>query len=418
MGPGMIVKAMVPRHFSIIACGITQVLVDLEVLWNMERNNTPLHTFFHTYLGVSLVVLIAIPLGKTLSTSIRRIWNFVGKYVSSFDMKVPEQTTWTATILGASIGAYSHILFDSFYHLDIEPFQPWSDANPCKGLIDPSNMEIAFNLLFIIGLLWFIIGEILRKRTSRVALICLLAGIVGQTGCSNPSKPTVETTVNQNAVWCRNWFEMRLLSLQKEGESAIAVYGRKTDNPKRITEKWTTGFVVQWPDDHGSASYTADSINQDGVSLSYTMTFDHRSFGKNLKTKDSGTFRLSWSVTEFLRYEGVQPTLTVSLLPSSKATPEEITRVGDTAKRVFNQLCAIKSEVWPEPAAIKELADVWHVEFQAKDRVLSVNGKQTTVKTEAWQGMRIPLMKPDLTCALLGDPIKKPEAKKVPKTPR
>ncbi len=58
MGPGMIAKAMVPRHFSIIAFGITQVLVDLEVLWNMERNNTPLHTFFHTYLGVSLVVLI------------------------------------------------------------------------------------------------------------------------------------------------------------------------------------------------------------------------------------------------------------------------------------------------------------------------------------------------------------------------
>lgn len=167
MGPGMIVKAMVPRHFSIIAFGITQVLVDLEVLWNMERHNTPLHTFFHTYLGVSLIVFIAIPLGKTLSTSIRRIWNFVGKYVSSFDMKVPEQTTWTATILGASIGAYSHILFDSFYHLDIEPFQPWSDANPCKGIINPFNMEIVFNLLFIIGLLWFVIGEILRKRAQQ-----------------------------------------------------------------------------------------------------------------------------------------------------------------------------------------------------------------------------------------------------------
>ncbi|MEI7948344.1 MAG: hypothetical protein WCJ02_16700, partial [bacterium] len=58
-----------------------------------------------------------------------------------------------------------------------------------------------------------------RARTFRLALICLLGGVLVQTGCSNPSKPIEETTVNQNAVWCRTWFEMRLLSLQKEGES-------------------------------------------------------------------------------------------------------------------------------------------------------------------------------------------------------
>jgi H+/Cl- antiporter ClcA len=173
MGPGMVVKSMAPRHFSIIAFGMTQVLIDLEVLWNMERHNTQLHTFFHTCLGVSLVALIAIPLGKTLSTSVRRIWNYVARYVSSFDMTVPGQTTWTATILGAGIGAYSHVLFDCFYHLDIEPFQPWSDANPFKGLMDPFKMETAFNMLFILGLVWFIIGEILRKRAQRGILLKL-----------------------------------------------------------------------------------------------------------------------------------------------------------------------------------------------------------------------------------------------------
>lgn len=198
----------------------------------------------------------------------------------------------------------------------------------------------------------------------------------------------------------------------------MAVYGRKTDDLKRSTERWTAGFVINWPDDHGSSSYTVDSIDQDGVTLSYTMYFNHRSFGKNLTTKDSGTFRIPWLATEFLRYEGTQPKLTVSLLPSSKATPEEITRVGDTAKRVFDQLCSIKTEIWPEPAAITELADVWHVEFRAKDRVLSINGQHTTVKPEASEGMKIPLMKPNLTCTLLGDPIKQLEANKAPEATR
>jgi hypothetical protein len=166
MGPGMLLKAMTPRHFSIIAFGITQVLIDLEVLWNMAHHSHQLHTFFHTYLGASLVFLIALPLGKTISTWVRRIWNFAAQHVHSFNMTVSRQTTWTATILGASIGAYSHVLFDSFYHIDVEPFQPWSALNPCKGIIDPVKMEIVFNALFILGLVWFTIGEILRKRAQ------------------------------------------------------------------------------------------------------------------------------------------------------------------------------------------------------------------------------------------------------------
>lgn len=167
MGPGMLLKAMIPRHFSIIAFGITQVLIDFEVLWNMAHHSHQLHTFFHTYLGASLVLLITIPLGKTISTCVRRIWNFAAQYVHSFNITVSGQTTWTAIILGASIGAYSHVLFDSFYHIDVQPFQPWSESNPCKGLIDPFKIEIVFNALFILGLVWFTIGEILRKRAQR-----------------------------------------------------------------------------------------------------------------------------------------------------------------------------------------------------------------------------------------------------------
>lgn len=255
-------------------------------------------------------------------------------------------------------------------------------------------------------------------RVVSVSVAFLLGILLLVAGCFYPSTPTVETTANKDAEWCRNWFASKLLSLQKDGESVVAVYGRKTDDQKRRTEKWVRGFIIQCPDDHGSSSCTVDSIDQSGVILSYTNSFDHRSFGKNLISNDRGTFRLSWLTTEFLRYEGTQPELTVSLLPASQATPKEITRVGDTAKQVFDKLCSIKSEIWPEPATIIELADVWHVEFRAKDRVLSVNGKQMTVQPEASDGMKIPLMKPNLTCALLGSPIRQPEASKTPEATR
>ena len=111
-----------------------------------------------------LWVLIAIPLGKLISTRLRRDWNLLTGAVSCFDTKVTERTTWLSAFLGASIGAYSHVLFDSFYHLDIEPFQPWSVANPCQGIIEPFQMDVAFNILFILGLLWFIAREVLGRN--------------------------------------------------------------------------------------------------------------------------------------------------------------------------------------------------------------------------------------------------------------
>jgi len=196
--------------------------------------------------------------------------------------------------------------------------------------------------------------------------------------------------------------------LRKDGESAVAVYGRKTDDPKRRTEQWTKGFVIEWPDDHGASTYTVENIDEDSVTLSYKTTFDHRSFGRNQISRDQGTFKLPWLSTEFLRYEGTQPKLTVSLLPSSEATPGDIAQVAETAKHVFNQICAVKTDIWPEPAVITELPGVWHIDFRAKDRLLVVNGQQTTVKPGRADGMTIPLMKPDLTCTLLKDPIAQP----------
>jgi len=163
MGPGLIAKAIAPKHMSVIAFGVTQVLIDLEVLWNMGHHNAQLHTFFHTYVGASLVVLVAIPVAKTLSTLARRSWNLVTRQTSDANLAVSDHTTWTATILGAAIGAYSHVLFDSFYHLDIQPFQPWSAANPFKGLITPAHMELAFLVMFMLAIVWLTISAI-RKR--------------------------------------------------------------------------------------------------------------------------------------------------------------------------------------------------------------------------------------------------------------
>jgi membrane-bound metal-dependent hydrolase YbcI (DUF457 family) len=36
----------------------------------------------------------------------------------------------SAVAVGATLGAYTHIVFDGIMHADVRPFAPWSAANP------------------------------------------------------------------------------------------------------------------------------------------------------------------------------------------------------------------------------------------------------------------------------------------------
>lgn len=68
---------------------------------------------------------------------------------------------WTAAVIAAWLGAYSHVLFDAIMHSDARPFAPWSSVNP---------------LLDVIPLLWLHGG-------------CVLFGVVGVVVLRARAKP-------------------------------------------------------------------------------------------------------------------------------------------------------------------------------------------------------------------------------------
>ncbi len=63
-GPGLFVKSLVPRKFNLTVFIVTQILIDSEVMWNLLQDKDRLHTFFHTYLGASTVILIILILKR------------------------------------------------------------------------------------------------------------------------------------------------------------------------------------------------------------------------------------------------------------------------------------------------------------------------------------------------------------------
>lgn len=120
-GPGAALHAAAPRKVSFMAFCAANVVVDVEPLYYMVTGQFPLHRFFHTYVGVSLVVALTIALcvaGLRFAT-----------WVALPNLFRWKQLTVSSIALGAVCGGYSHIVFDSIMHSDMRPLAPFSDSN-------------------------------------------------------------------------------------------------------------------------------------------------------------------------------------------------------------------------------------------------------------------------------------------------
>lgn len=130
-GPGAALHAIAPKHISFWAfCG-ANVLIDIEPLTYMLAGEYPVHRFFHTYVGATLIW----PAGVLIYLALR--W-------AAEAVRLPNIFNWQAlttakVAVGAALGAYTHIIFDSLMHRDMRPLAPFSDLNPLLGLV-PLNI--------------------------------------------------------------------------------------------------------------------------------------------------------------------------------------------------------------------------------------------------------------------------------------
>lgn len=121
-GPGAAIHSAAPRHVSILSFCAANVLIDVEPLYYMLTGHAHLHRFFHTYIGATVVA------GATvlLFLGARRIPMFPNLFGW-------RQLGTLATAVGAYLGTYSHVVFDSVMHADIRPLAPFSDTNGLLG---------------------------------------------------------------------------------------------------------------------------------------------------------------------------------------------------------------------------------------------------------------------------------------------
>lgn len=132
-GVGAALHAAAPHRVSFLAFCAANVIIDVEPLYYMLTDNPPLHRFFHTYIGATLVAVATI----VLFSACKRL-------ASRF--RLPDIFGWQSLRLpevaaGSALGTYTHIVLDSIMHLDIRPLAPFSEANALLQLLSLSALQ-------------------------------------------------------------------------------------------------------------------------------------------------------------------------------------------------------------------------------------------------------------------------------------
>ncbi len=153
MGPGLAIKALMPRYFSLTSFGFAQLIIDVEPLVHILRHDSVLHGVTHTYLGALLVGVVALVVGKFAMQSLLRSWNGMVNVNYLRWLQVNSELSWPAVATGVFIGTFSHIVLDSMMHIDMQPFWPLSTRNSLLNVIPASWVYLLCSGLGVFGVM-------------------------------------------------------------------------------------------------------------------------------------------------------------------------------------------------------------------------------------------------------------------------
>lgn len=154
MGPGIAVKAVLQRKFSLVVFGWSQIVIDIQPLVAIITGKIELHGASHTYLGATFIGLLSALSGKYLGE--------LGLNITRKQHDLP--INWTVSFISAYIGTYSHVFIDSIMHSDIKPFMPFNMSNPMYEFLSIENLHVLCIISALIGgIIYFIVERKIKK---------------------------------------------------------------------------------------------------------------------------------------------------------------------------------------------------------------------------------------------------------------
>jgi len=121
LGPGLFLGLLLLRFINFPTFIVANVIVDVEpILVLLFGLDYPLHGFFHSFLGGTLIALV-------LAFIMNRIRKAISPLLAFF--RLEQKSSLNSIFLAALSGVYLHILLDAMMYVDIQPLYPL-EANP------------------------------------------------------------------------------------------------------------------------------------------------------------------------------------------------------------------------------------------------------------------------------------------------
>src|SRR6476646_5760928 len=153
LGPGLLVKGVAPRSFSLAAYSVAQVVIYIESGYYLLKGAYPVHRQAHTFLLGGLIGLVC----GLIVSRIGRAW-------AKPRDAIPEALAVEYRLLIAAysglFGGVFHAFLDGIMHADMRPLRPFSDANPLLGLV---SIQVLYLFCIVTG----IVGAALLLAAER-----------------------------------------------------------------------------------------------------------------------------------------------------------------------------------------------------------------------------------------------------------
>ena len=156
MGPGILFKSVLQGSFSLMVFGWAQIVMDIQPLMVLITGEGHLHGFSHTYIGATLLSIVAALTGKYLSQ--------FGLWFLNIRNSISIPIRWWVVFISAFIGCYSHVFIDSIMHSDLHPFNPISLHNPFLGWVSIITLHKLCLYSGVVGALIYYSIQWLNKK--------------------------------------------------------------------------------------------------------------------------------------------------------------------------------------------------------------------------------------------------------------
>ena len=116
LGPGLLIGLLLLSYIDFPTFVVASVIVDVEPILVLAFGlDYPLHGFFHSFLGGTLIAFLLAAVMSRVRASLSPLLSF---------FKLEHKSSFKTILIASLSGIYIHILLDSRMHRDIRPFYP------------------------------------------------------------------------------------------------------------------------------------------------------------------------------------------------------------------------------------------------------------------------------------------------------